>query len=56
MEEHKGVHFETDKLTGDKIIEDHDYDGIKELDNNLPKWWLWLSSKWALAGESHLHE
>lgn len=42
MEEHKGVHFETDELTGDKIIQDHDYDGIKELDNSLPKWWLWL--------------
>jgi len=33
---------ETDELTGDKILSGHEYDGIKELDNKLPKWWLWL--------------
>jgi cytochrome c oxidase cbb3-type subunit 3 len=26
----------------DEIILDHNYDGIKELDNNLPPWWTYL--------------
>lgn len=37
-------HIDTvkDDLTGDKLLAGHEYDGIQELDNALPKWWLWL--------------
>ena len=33
---------ERDELTGDKLLAGHEYDGIRELDNRLPRWWLWL--------------
>ena len=42
MEPNEEVHLEKDELTGDNIISGHDYDGIQELDNKLPKWWVWL--------------
>ena len=40
MHDHNKI--EKDELTGDKILSGHEYDNIKELDNNLPKWWVWL--------------
>jgi cytochrome c oxidase cbb3-type subunit 3 len=42
MEPNEEVQYEKDELTGDNIIAGHDYDGIKELDNRLPRWWLGL--------------
>ena len=30
----------TEQNENDKLIMDHDYDGIQELDNPLPGWWL----------------
>lgn len=35
-----------------EIMLDHEYDGIKELDNNLPPWWLYgfyISIAWAIG-------
>lgn len=34
--------YEIDTLTNERLISDHSYDGIKELDNDLPPWWKWL--------------
>ncbi|SHH04848.1 cytochrome c oxidase cbb3-type subunit 3 [Flavobacterium micromati] len=30
------------EVSEDQLLLDHDYDGIKELDNNLPPWWVYL--------------
>ena len=40
------------------ILMDHEYDGIKELDNNLPPWWLWsfyISIVFAFVYLIHYH-
>jgi len=34
--------YEIDTLTNERLIKDHTYDGIQELDNDLPPWWKWL--------------
>jgi len=37
---------------------DHDYDGIQELDNELPPWWLWLfyiTIIWGVIYMVHYH-
>ncbi len=31
-----------DQEPNDPLLLDHDYDGIRELDNKLPRWWVWL--------------
>lgn len=38
----KNEHYEVDTLTNDKLISGHSYDGIQELDNDMPTWWKWL--------------
>jgi cytochrome c oxidase cbb3-type subunit III len=41
----------------DKLL-DHDYDGIRELDNDLPRWWVWLfilCIGWAFAYMIYYH-
>ncbi len=42
MEMHNHKSVEKDELTGDKLLSGHEYDDIRELDNKLPKWWVWL--------------
>jgi cytochrome c oxidase cbb3-type subunit 3 len=42
MEPNNQAKIEKDELTGDVILSGHEYDGIKELDNRLPRWWVWL--------------
>lgn len=34
--------YEIDTQTNDLLIKDHSYDGIQELNNDLPPWWKWL--------------
>ena len=31
-----------DKFTNERLISDHEYDGIQELDNDMPPWWKYL--------------
>lgn len=33
---------EIDPLTNDRYLGGHEYDGIRELDNKMPRWWLVL--------------
>lgn len=36
------------------VMLDHDYDGIKELDNHLPPWWKWLFILTVIWGAGYL--
>ncbi len=38
----KNKTVEKDELTGDVLLSGHESDNIRELDNSLPKWWVWL--------------
>ena len=41
-----------------ELVLDHDYDGIRELDNRLPPWWLYLfyiSIAWSVIYFSYYH-
>lgn len=56
MSEEKNIN-ELDGLKG-KLIEDHEYDGIHELDNPPPPWWNWLfylTIIWAVFYMFHYH-
>ncbi len=38
----------------DPLLLDHDADGIRELDNNLPRWWVWLFNLCILFAAGYL--
>lgn len=42
------------KDTKDPLLLDHEADGIKELDNNLPAWWVWLFYLCVIYGVGYL--
>ena len=31
----------SEQKVNEELLIDHDYDGIQELDNDLPRWWLY---------------
>ncbi len=42
MKKNENLEIVRDELTGDELLAGHEYDGIQELNNALPGWWLWL--------------
>jgi mono/diheme cytochrome c family protein len=47
-----------DKFSEQDAVTDHVYDGIRELDNRLPPWWVWLfyiTIIWAVLYMLHYH-
>ena len=46
------------KINEKDVLLDHNYDGIQELDNDLPPWWLWMfyiSIIWSVLYMIHYH-
>ena len=54
MEINENKSIQKDELTDDKLLSGHEYDGIRELDNRLPRWWLWLFIITAVWGVIYL--